>query len=38
VKLTGDAVRLSGQGSVNLDSRALDYDMNLALSPKLFAS
>jgi AsmA family len=37
VKLTGDAVRLSGQGSVNLDSRALDYDMSLALSPKLFA-
>jgi uncharacterized protein involved in outer membrane biogenesis len=37
VKLTGDAVRLSGQGSVNLDSRALDYDMNLALSPKVFA-
>ena len=37
VKLTGDAVRLSGQGTVNLDSRALDYDMNLALSPKLFA-
>jgi hypothetical protein len=37
VKLTGDAVRLSGQGSVNLDTRALDYDMNLALSPKLFA-
>jgi len=37
VKLTGEAVRLSGQGSVNLDSRALDYDMNLALSPRLFA-
>jgi hypothetical protein len=37
VKLTGDAVRLSGQGSVNLDTRALDYDMNLALSPKLYA-
>jgi hypothetical protein len=32
VKLTGNAVRLSGQGSVNLDTRALDYDMNLALS------
>ena len=37
VKLTGEAVRLSGQGSVNLDSKALDYDMNLALSPRLFA-
>ena len=37
VKLTGDAVRLSGRGSVNLDTSALDYDMSLALSPKLFA-
>jgi uncharacterized protein involved in outer membrane biogenesis len=37
VKLTGDAMRLTGQGSVNLDTRALDYDMSLALSPRLFA-
>jgi uncharacterized protein involved in outer membrane biogenesis len=37
VSLTGDAVRLSGHGTLNLDTSALDYDMNLALSPKLFA-
>lgn len=37
VKLTGDALRLSGRGSLNLDTSALDYEMTLALSPKLFA-
>ncbi len=37
VDLTGDAVRLSGRGSLNLDTSGLDYDMTLALSPKLFA-
>ena len=37
VNLTGDALRLTGAGTLNLDTRALDYDMNLALSPKLFA-
>jgi len=37
VKLTGDALRLDGAGTLNLDSSALDYDMNLALSPTLYA-
>jgi uncharacterized protein involved in outer membrane biogenesis len=37
VKLTGDAVRLSGRGSVNLDTSGLDYEMTLGLAPKLFA-
>ncbi len=37
VTLTGDAVRLLGRGSVNLDTSGLDYDMTLGLSPKLFA-
>jgi hypothetical protein len=37
VNLTGEALRLTGAGMLNLDSSALDYDMNLALSPKLFA-
>lgn len=37
VKLTGDAVRLDGRGSMNLDTSALDYEMTLALAPKLFA-
>jgi uncharacterized protein involved in outer membrane biogenesis len=37
VKLTGDAVRLTGRGSLNLDTSGLDYQMTLALSPKLFA-
>jgi AsmA-like protein len=37
VNLTGDALRLTGAGTLNLDSSALDYDMNLALSPKLYA-
>jgi hypothetical protein len=37
VNLSGNAVRLTGAGTLNLDTSALDYDMNLALSPKLFA-
>jgi uncharacterized protein involved in outer membrane biogenesis len=37
VKLTGDAVRLAGRGSVNLDTSGLDYEMTLGLAPKLFA-
>jgi len=37
VKLTGDAVRLSGRGSVNLDTSGLDYEMTLGLAPKLLA-
>ncbi len=37
VKLTGDALRLSGRGTLNLDTSGLDYEMTLRLSPKLFA-
>ena len=37
VTLTGDAMRLSGHGTLNLDTSQLDYEMSLALSPKLFA-
>jgi hypothetical protein len=37
LKLLGDAVRLSGRGSVNLDTSGLDYEMALSLAPKLFA-
>ena len=37
LKLTGDAVRLSGNGTLNLDTSGLDYQMTLALAPKLFA-
>jgi hypothetical protein len=37
VRLTGDALRLAGRGSVNLDTSGLDYQMTLALSPRLFA-
>lgn len=37
LNLTGDAVRLSGNGTLNLDTSGLDYQMTLALSPKLFA-
>ena len=37
LQLTGDAIRLSGRGSVNLDTSGLDYEMTLALAPKLFA-
>jgi hypothetical protein len=35
--LTGDAVRLLGRGSLNLDTSGLDYEMTLGLAPKLFA-
>ena len=35
--LTGDALRLSGSGTLNLDTSGLDYQMTLALAPKLFA-
>jgi uncharacterized protein involved in outer membrane biogenesis len=35
--LTGDAIRLSGNGTLNLDTSGLDYQMTLALAPKLFA-
>ena len=37
VSLWGDAVRLSGRGTLNLETSGLDYKMALALSPKLFA-
>jgi hypothetical protein len=37
VNLTGDAVRLSGRGRLELDTGALDYEMTLALAPRLFA-
>jgi uncharacterized protein involved in outer membrane biogenesis len=35
--LTGEAVQLSGAGTVNLETTALDYRMTLALAPRLFA-
>ena len=37
VSLKGEAVRLTGRGTVNLATRALDYEMRLALAPKLMA-
>ena len=37
LSLKGDAVRLTGRGTVNLDTRGLDYQMSLALAPKLLA-
>ncbi len=37
VSLKGQALRLTGRGTVNLDTRALDYEMRLALAPKLMA-
>ena len=37
LSLKGDAVRLSGRGTVNLDTGGLDYQMTLGLAPKLFA-
>ena len=37
VQMIGDAVRLTGGGTLNIDTSALDYQMTLALSPKLFA-
>jgi uncharacterized protein involved in outer membrane biogenesis len=37
VQMVGDAVRLTGGGTLRIDTSALDYQMTLALSPKLFA-
>jgi hypothetical protein len=37
VSLRSQALRLTGGGTVNLDTRAIDYDMRLALAPKLMA-
>jgi hypothetical protein len=37
LSLKGDAVRLTGRGTVNLDTHALDYQMTLALAPRLMA-
>jgi hypothetical protein len=37
VSLTGRALRLTGRGTVNLATGALDYAMRLALAPKLMA-
>jgi AsmA-like C-terminal region/AsmA family len=37
VELKGDAIRLSGHGSLNLDTSGLDYQMALGLAPKLLA-
>lgn len=37
VDLRGDAIRLSGKGSLNLDTTALEYQMSLGLAPKLLA-
>ena len=37
LSLKGDAVRLTGRGTVNLDTDALDYQMTLALAPRLMA-
>ena len=35
--LTGEAVQLRGAGTVNLETSGLDYQMTLALAPRLFA-
>ena len=35
--LTGEAVQVRGTGTVNLETSGLDYQMTLALAPKLFA-
>jgi len=37
VSLTGEAMQLTGKGKLNLVRSTLDYDMELALSEKLFA-
>jgi uncharacterized protein involved in outer membrane biogenesis len=37
LNLTGEAVRLTGKGTLNLDTSGLDYQMTLALAPRLFA-
>jgi hypothetical protein len=35
--LAGEAVQMRGAGTVNLETTALDYRMDLALAPRLFA-
>lgn len=37
LRLVGPALRLSGKGTVDLETDACDYDMTLALAPRLFA-
>jgi uncharacterized protein involved in outer membrane biogenesis len=37
VRLSGDAIELSGSGVVDLRDYGLDYDMTLALAPRVFA-
>jgi AsmA-like C-terminal region len=37
VSLKGDAMQLTGHGTYNVDTYAIDYDMSLALSAKLLA-
>ena len=37
LRLVGKAVQLTGEGSVNLATDGLDYQMTLALAPQLFA-
>ena len=37
LRLVGKAVQLTGEGTVNLTTYALDYRMSLALAPQLFA-
>jgi uncharacterized protein involved in outer membrane biogenesis len=35
VNLTGKQIQITGRGSTNLDTKALDYDMNLALRKEM---
>lgn len=37
VSLKGDAMQLTGRGTYNIDTDAIDYDMSLALAAKLLA-
>jgi hypothetical protein len=37
LRLEGKAVRLTGRGSLDLETSGLDYQMTLALAPRLFA-
>jgi hypothetical protein len=37
VSLKGDAMQLTGHGTYNIDTYAIDYDMSLALAAKLLA-
>jgi uncharacterized protein involved in outer membrane biogenesis len=37
VSLKGDAMQLTGHGTYNMDTYAIDYDMSLALAAKLLA-